>query len=178
MYVIWGQCSGRYSRVHNTLKQVPDTSQTNIHCCHWLHKEFSNKGYHRTEVTKAFIQFARESVNTTEEIVQHMTKIVTPADRQDISNSQVCAEVLPHQLDLPLDDEVRSNFRRHKPGHPKVILKSCFFRGRATPIRYARRGRSNFRGRGHGHPQHVYHAEDTPTRELGETFHQCTVQDV
>ena len=51
-------------------------------------------------------------------------------------------------------------------------------RGRAAPIRSARRGRSNFRGRGHGHPQHVYNAEDTPTRELGEMFDQCTIKDV
>ena len=51
---------------------------------------------------------------------------------------------VPHQLNLPVDDEVRSNFRR----------------------------------RGHGHPQYVYYAEDTPTREHGEMFDQCTVQDV
>ena len=37
-----------------------------------------------------------------------MTNIVTPADRKDIINSQVCAEVAPHQLDQPVEDEVIS----------------------------------------------------------------------
>ena len=60
-------------------------------------------------------------------------------------------------------------------GHYKL---SSLCRVGAAPIRSARRGRSNFRGRGHGHPQNVYYAEDTPTRELGEMFDQCTVQDV
>ena len=44
-----------------------------------------------------------------------------------------------------------------RKGHYK---HSRLCRGRAAPNRSARRGRSNFRGRGYGH---VYYTEDTPT---------------
>ena len=108
-------------------------------------RRMKSKAYQQTTQRwgyQGIIHFARESVNTTEEIDQHMLKIVTHAER-------------------------------------KGILKlSRLYRGSAAPIRSARRWRSNFRGRGHGHPKHVYYAEDTPTRELGEMFDQCTVQDV